>query len=66
MTCHMHPGTSMVATYMGYTWWDNEADGQLMYPKEPKKLSASESARASSATTRRAPRSRGSGPTATS
>ncbi len=45
MTCHMHPGTSMVATYMGYTWWDNEADGQLMYPKEPKKLSASERAR---------------------
>ncbi|PYQ22633.1 MAG: hypothetical protein DMF81_11455, partial [Acidobacteria bacterium] len=26
MTCHMHPGTSMVATYLGYTWWDNEAD----------------------------------------
>jgi hypothetical protein len=42
MTCHMHPGTNMVATYLGYTWWDNEADGQLMYPKEPKKLSAEE------------------------
>jgi hypothetical protein len=42
MTCHMHPGTSMVSTYMGYTWWDNEADGQQMYPKEQKKLSASE------------------------
>jgi hypothetical protein len=42
MTCHMHPGTSMVSTYMGYTWWDNEADGQHMYPKEPKKLSAAE------------------------
>ncbi|PYQ48004.1 MAG: hypothetical protein DMF78_22260 [Acidobacteria bacterium] len=44
MTCHMHPGTSMVATYMGYTWWDNEADGQLMYPKEPRRLSGSERA----------------------
>ena len=44
MTCHMHPGTSMVATYMGYTWWDNEADGQHMYPKEPRTLSASERA----------------------
>jgi hypothetical protein len=42
MTCHMHPGTSMVATYLGYTWWDNEADGQHMYPKEAKTLSASE------------------------
>jgi hypothetical protein len=44
MTCHMHPGTNMVATYLGYTWWDNEADGQLMYPKEEKKLSADERA----------------------
>ena len=42
MTCHMHPGTNMVSTYLGYTWWDNEVDGQLMYPKEPKKLSAGE------------------------
>ncbi len=27
MVCHMHPGTNMVATYFGYTWWDNEIDG---------------------------------------
>ena len=33
MVCHMHPGTNMVATYMGMTWWDNESDGQSMYPK---------------------------------
>lgn len=32
MTCHMHPGTNMVATYMGLTWWDNETDGDKMYP----------------------------------
>jgi hypothetical protein len=32
MTCHVHPGTNMVTTYYGYTWWDNEADGQKMYP----------------------------------
>ncbi len=32
MTCHMHPGTNMVATYLGQTWWDNESDGQAMYP----------------------------------
>ena len=24
----------MVTTYYGYTWWDNETDGELMYPKE--------------------------------
>ena len=34
MTCHMHPGTNMVATYYGYTWWDNETDGKHMYPAE--------------------------------
>ena len=40
MTCHMHPGTNMVATYFGYTWWDNEVDGQEMYPKEQHNPSA--------------------------
>ncbi len=39
ITCHIHPGTNMVMTYMGYIWWDNETDGELMYPKEPKRLS---------------------------
>ena len=32
MTCHMHPGTNMLTTYYGLTWWDNEADGENMYP----------------------------------
>lgn len=34
MTCHMHPGTNMVATYLGRTWWDNESDGKVMYPHD--------------------------------
>jgi hypothetical protein len=34
MTCHMHPGTNMVATYLGQTWWDNESDGKFMYPSD--------------------------------
>jgi hypothetical protein len=34
MTCHMHPGTNMVATYLGQTWWDNESDGKHMYPAD--------------------------------
>lgn len=34
MVCHVHPGTNMVATYYGYTWWDNEVDGKTMYPAE--------------------------------
>jgi hypothetical protein len=34
MICHIHPGTNMVTTYFGLTWWDNEIDGEAMYPKE--------------------------------
>lgn len=34
IVCHIHPGTNMVASYLGYTWWDNETDGGLMYPKK--------------------------------
>ncbi len=44
MVCHMHPGTNMVATYQGLTWWDNETDGDRMYPGEPHDLSDGERA----------------------
>ena len=36
-------------TYLGYTWWDNETDGELMYPKEQKTLARRASATRSSA-----------------
>lgn len=42
MTCHMHPGTNMVATYLGRTWWDNETDGKMMYPQD-KQINPSQS-----------------------
>ena len=42
MVCHMHPGTNMVATYFGYTWWDNEMDGQHMWPAQQRHPSAAE------------------------
>ena len=32
IVCHIHPGTNMVSTYLGYMWWDNETDGEAMYP----------------------------------
>ena len=32
LVCHMHPGTNMVASYLGLTWWDNETDGAKLYP----------------------------------
>jgi len=34
MICHVHPGTNMVTTYFGLTWWDNEIDGDKMYPAQ--------------------------------
>ncbi len=34
MNCHMHQGNLFVNPYLGYTWWDQETDGKLMYPKE--------------------------------
>ena len=34
MVCHVHPGTNMVTSYYGFTWWDNEVDGKKMYPAE--------------------------------
>ncbi|MEI9812123.1 MAG: hypothetical protein WDO18_05355 [Acidobacteriota bacterium] len=38
IVCHIHPGTNMVASYLGYTWWDSETDGKFMYPAEQRKL----------------------------
>lgn len=42
MICHLHPGTNMVTTYYGVTWWDNEIDGEKMYPKEQRNPSEEE------------------------
>ena len=42
MTCHIHPGTNMVATYYGMTWWDNEMDGAHMWPHEQRHPSVEE------------------------
>jgi hypothetical protein len=34
MNCHMHQGNLFVNPYLGYTWWDQETDGELMYPEK--------------------------------
>ena len=33
IVCHMHPGTNVLNSFLGFTWWDNETDGEFMYPK---------------------------------
>ena len=42
MICHIHPGTNMETTYFGFTWWDNESDGEAMYPREQHNPTAEE------------------------
>jgi len=34
IVCHVHPGTNVMNSYLGFMWWDNETDGELMYPHE--------------------------------
>jgi hypothetical protein len=36
MNCHMHQGNLFVNPYLGYTWWDQESDGEFMYPAKQK------------------------------
>ncbi len=42
MICHVHPGTTVLNTYVGYQWWDEETDGQLMYPARQRYPNAEE------------------------
>jgi hypothetical protein len=42
IVCHMHPGTTVLQTYLGFMWWDQETDGDLMYPAEQKYPTAEE------------------------
>src|SRR6185295_10052170 len=34
ITCHVHPGTNVLNSYLGFTWWDNETEGKFLYPKD--------------------------------
>lgn len=40
VVCHMHPGTSYANSYLGYMWWDNESDGERMYPSASRRPTA--------------------------
>src|SRR5205823_11522435 len=42
IVCHIHPGTNVVNSYLGFMWWDEETDGELMYPKKQKHPTAVE------------------------
>jgi hypothetical protein len=34
ITCHVHNGNGFLNTYLGYMWWDEQTDGEHMYPKQ--------------------------------
>jgi hypothetical protein len=36
MNCHMHQGNLFVNPYLGFIWWDQESDGEHMYPEKQK------------------------------
>ena len=40
MICHVHPGTSVMNSYIGYMWWDQETDGDLIYDTSGRPISA--------------------------
>lgn len=40
IVCHIHPGTTVMNSYTGFMWWDEETDGELLYPPREKELTA--------------------------
>ncbi len=46
IVCHIHPGTNVLNSYTGFMWWDEETDGELMYPPKEKHPTAEEFAQA--------------------
>ncbi|MBY0230670.1 MAG: hypothetical protein K2W96_15395 [Gemmataceae bacterium] len=42
MVCHIHPGTTVMNSYTGFMWWDEETDGHLIYPPHEKNPTAEE------------------------
>ncbi|MCE2796499.1 MAG: hypothetical protein LW816_14330 [Planctomyces sp.] len=40
IVCHMHPGTTVMNSYLGFMWWDMETDARFMYPKREREPSA--------------------------
>ena len=42
IVCHIHPGTNVMNSYIGYMWWDEETDSELIYPRQQKYPTAEE------------------------
>lgn len=42
IVCHIHPGTTVMNSFLGYMWWDQESDAEFMYPANERKLTSEE------------------------
>ncbi|MDY7091506.1 MAG: hypothetical protein SX243_00895 [Acidobacteriota bacterium] len=42
MSCHMHQPNAFVNTYLGYTMWDYETDGEHLWPEQQRNPTAAE------------------------
>jgi hypothetical protein len=42
IVCHIHPGTTVTNSYIGYIWYDEETEAKLLYPAGQKNISAEE------------------------
>jgi hypothetical protein len=40
ITCHVHNGNGFLNSYLGYMWWDEQTDGERLYPKEQRNPTA--------------------------
>ncbi len=40
ITCHTHPGTTVMNSYLGDMWYNEETDAEFMYPKKQKNLTS--------------------------
>jgi hypothetical protein len=45
IVCHVHPGTNVMNSYLGFMWWDEETDAELIYPEQQKRPTAEETIR---------------------
>jgi hypothetical protein len=34
ITCHVHNGNGFLNTYLGYMWWDQQTDGEFLWPEK--------------------------------
>lgn len=42
ITCHVHNGNGFLNSYLGYMWWDEQTDGEHLYPKEQRNPTAAQ------------------------